>query len=90
MVRLDGRGQASRRGGSKSGGRQGLQRRFESSAVGEALIGALVALFLLVGIAWNLPASEIKNRLVPVLKPVAIAAGADQVWRCIRRIPFAG
>ena len=81
MVRLDGRGQASPRSGSKSGGRQGLQRRFEGSAIGEALIGALIALVLLIGIAWNLPASEIKNRLVPVLKPVAIAAGADQVWQ---------
>jgi hypothetical protein len=81
VVRLDGRGRASSRDGSKSGGRQGFQRRFEGSAVGEALIGAFVALFLLVGIAWNLPASEIKNRLVPVLKPIAIAAGADQVWQ---------
>ena len=49
MVRLDGRGQASRRGGSKSGDRQCLQRRFEGSAVGEALIGALIALVLLLG-----------------------------------------
>ncbi len=80
MVRLDGRGRASPRGGSKAG-LQGLQRRFESSAIGEALIGALVALILLVGIAWNLPASEIKNRLVPVLRPVATATGTDQVWQ---------
>ena len=45
------------------------------------MIGALIALILLIGIAWNLPASEIKNRLVPVLRPVATAAGADQVWK---------
>lgn len=45
------------------------------------MIGALVALILLVGIAWNLPTSEIKNRLVLVLRPVATATGTDQVWQ---------
>jgi hypothetical protein len=77
VVWLDRRGRASRRDGKTTG----LQRRFESSAIGEALIGALVALFLLVGIAWNLPASEIKNRLVMALRPVATATGTDQVWQ---------
>ena len=81
MVRLGGGGRAARRRGSKAGGLQGLQRRFESSVVGEALIGAFVALFLLVGVAWNLPASEIKNRLVPVLRPVATATGVGQGWK---------
>jgi hypothetical protein len=77
VVWLDRRGRASRRDSETTG----LQRRFESSAVGEALIGALVALLLLVGIAWNLPASEIKNRLVMALRPVATATGTDQVWQ---------
>jgi hypothetical protein len=80
VVRLDGRDRASRRVGSKRDVR-GLQRRFESSVFGEALTGAFVALFLLVGIAWNLPASEIKSSLVPVLKPVAVATGTGQIWQ---------
>jgi hypothetical protein len=56
-------------------------QKFETSRVGEALISALVMVILLIGVVWSLPASEIQREAVPVLKPIAGAAGLEQDWR---------
>ena len=73
----------------------GLCRRpaFENSDVGQAVISALVSLILMIGVAWNLPASKIKDTLTPVLEPVAQAMGLEQVWKMyapdvIRQLEF--
>jgi hypothetical protein len=54
---------------------------FESSDLGQALISSLIALILIIGVAWNLPDSKIKQSLVPLLEPVAQAVGLEQVWQ---------
>lgn len=58
-----------------------IGQRFEGSPFGEAAISGLVVVVLLIGVVWSLPDAEIKRRLVPVLQPVASAAGLEQSWR---------
>jgi hypothetical protein len=58
----------------------GLQRRFESSLVGEVLISGFVLILVLVNVVWNLPPSEIQRRVMPVLEPVAALTGLGQSW----------
>lgn len=54
--------------------------RIERSPAGRALLSVLV-LAILGGIAvWNLPHSELRARLVPVVEPYMHAAGLDQDW----------
>ena len=57
-----------------------LQQRFEESRVGKIVISIFVALFVLVGIVWNLPESPIQRGLVTVMAPVAAPVGLDQNW----------
>jgi hypothetical protein len=66
---------------------------FESSDVGQTLISALVSIVLLIGIAWNLPDSTIRGRLMPILEPVAQVLGLEQIWKMyapdvIRQLEF--
>jgi hypothetical protein len=58
-----------------------IGQRFEGSLVGQALISALVCVFVLVGVVWNMPDSEVKRTLTPTLQPIASAAALDQVWQ---------
>jgi hypothetical protein len=58
---------------------RGTARQFPSFK--ETLISAWIALVLLIGVVWNLPDAEIKRRLMPVLRPIASAAGLEQVWQ---------
>jgi hypothetical protein len=58
-----------------------VRQRFERTAVGEAVISGLVSVVLISGVVWNLPDSAIKRTLMPVLEPVAQAAGLEQGWR---------
>jgi hypothetical protein len=58
-----------------------IGRRFEASLVGEAVISGLVSLVLIIGVVWNLPDAQIRRSLMPVLRPVASAAGLEQGWR---------
>ena len=51
------------------------------SVFAEAMISALVSVVLFIGVVWNLPESEVKRQLTPVLRPVASAAGLEQGWR---------
>ena len=57
-----------------------LQQRFEESHVGKVVIGVFVAVFVLIGVLWNLPDSPIRRSLIPGLTPVAAPAGLDQYW----------
>jgi hypothetical protein len=57
-----------------------LQQRFEQSLVGEAVIYGLIAVVLLIAIAWNMPDSAIKERIKPTLTPLAAAVGLEQSW----------
>ena len=56
------------------------QQRFEESHVGKVMISAFVAVFVLIGVLWNVPDSPIRRSLIPVLTPVAAPAGLDQYW----------
>lgn len=58
-----------------------FQQRCEGSLVGEALISALVSVVVLIGIVWNLPDSEVKRVLTPILQPIAAGTGLEQGWR---------
>ncbi|OBB39912.1 hypothetical protein [Mycobacterium sp. 852002-51961_SCH5331710] len=57
-----------------------LQRRFEDSSLGKAVISVGMALFVTVGVVCNLPDSPIKRELLPVVEPVAVPAALDQSW----------
>jgi hypothetical protein len=57
-----------------------FQQRFEESRVGKVVISGLVAVFVLVGVVWNLPESPIQKSLRPLVEPVAAPAGLDQYW----------
>ncbi|MCT7657401.1 hypothetical protein [Mycobacterium deserti] len=59
---------------------RGVQQRFEESRLGKRVISGLLAIALLVCVAWNLPESPIKRALQPVLAPVAVPTGLDQGW----------
>jgi hypothetical protein len=58
----------------------GLQRRLESSLVGEVLISGFVLILVLVNVVWNLPPSEIQRRGTPALEPLAALTGLGQSW----------
>src|SRR3981189_1118342 len=47
----------------------------------EGVIGAVVALIVLIAVVSNLPAgSALKQSLEPVLTPIAMATGLEQYW----------
>jgi hypothetical protein len=47
----------------------------------EGVVGALVALIVLIAVVSNLPAgSSLKQSLSPVLSPIAMATGLEQYW----------
>jgi hypothetical protein len=49
--------------------------------VGEGVVGALVALIVLIAVVSNLPAgSSLKQSLEPMLTPIAMATGLEQYW----------
>jgi hypothetical protein len=58
-----------------------LGQRFERSRLGEVAISCLIVVVLITGMVWSLPDAEFKRRLMPVLQPVASAAGLEQNWR---------
>jgi len=70
-----------------------IGQRFERSMFGEAVISGLVVVVLITGVVWSLPDAEFKRWLMPVLQPVASAAGLEQSWRIyapepVRRLEF--
>jgi hypothetical protein len=58
-----------------------IGQRLETSAIGEAVISALVCVVVLIGVVWNLPDSEFKRVLTPTLRPIASATGLEQEWQ---------
>jgi hypothetical protein len=58
----------------------GFQERIEASDIGRALISAFVVITLVVIVAANLPASELKTKLTRVAGPYTDATGLNQVW----------
>jgi hypothetical protein len=57
-----------------------FQQRFEESILGEVVLSGLVAVILVIGVVWNLPDSQTRDELRPIVKPVAAATGFDQQW----------
>jgi hypothetical protein len=64
------------------------QQKITNPLLGEAVISGLVSVFLLIGVVWSLPNSEIKRGLTPILRPIASAAGLDQSWRMFAPEPI--
>jgi hypothetical protein len=77
MVVLDRYAATSRR---VTKGISALGRQFESSTTGQTLSSAVVAIAVVIGVAWNLPESDIKRSMMPTLYPIAAATGVSQVW----------
>ena len=70
---------------AKRFGVSAVQRRVGASSfvklVVEGVVGALVALIVLIAVVSNLPAgSALKQSLEPVLTPIAMATGLEQYW----------
>jgi len=57
-----------------------LQQRFERTRAGRIAISVFIALFVGVGVVFNIPESPIRGALEPALRPVAAAVGLDQYW----------
>ncbi|WIM86217.1 hypothetical protein PT015_15005 [Candidatus Mycobacterium wuenschmannii] len=45
-----------------------------------AATSALIIVFLLTGVAWNLPDAAITRAIAPILRPIALPLGLDQSW----------
>lgn len=73
-------------------GDQSLSERLETSQVGRFLISSLIAVILICLLVGNLPASVLKDRLAPGLRPLTIGAGLEQDWGVFspdpRRVSF--
>lgn len=54
------------------------------------MISLVVALLILIGVAWNLPDSSLKRALVPTLRPVASATGMQSTWQMYAPDPISG
>ena len=57
-----------------------MQERFESTAVGRAVISAFVLVTVVAVAIWNLPESEIKRKGFTVVRPYITALGLEQNW----------
>ena len=56
------------------------QQSMEASRVGQNVISVAVAVFVLVGVGWNLPDSPIRRGLLPLLQPTAAMLNLDKSW----------
>lgn len=64
----------------RSGGRS-PQQVFEESDFGRRVISGFIVLTVVSIAAWNLPASELRGVLRPVLSPYVTTVGLNQSWR---------
>lgn len=64
------------------------QERFEATRIGEIAISVLVALILLIAIAWSMPDSAIRRKAVAVVEPAALLSGLDQAWYMFAPDPY--
>lgn len=53
---------------------------FASTPVGRALLSLIVGFLVFTLVIWNLPDSEVRRELRPMLRPVVNAAAIDQSW----------
>lgn len=60
--------------------RPSLQERIEASRVGRWVLSALLAATLASVAIWNMPQSELREKLTPVVQPYVNATGLDQIW----------
>ena len=65
-----------------------VQQKIKNPLLYEAIVSGLVSVFLLIGVVWSLPDSEIKRSLTRSLRPIASAAGLDQSWRMFAPEPI--
>src|SRR4051812_45380218 len=56
------------------------QERFERTPIGEIPISVLIAMILIIAIAWSMPESAIRRAALPLVEPVAVTSGLDQSW----------
>jgi hypothetical protein len=71
-------------------GLSALGRRFESSFAGQVVISVVVALLIMIGVGWNLPDSQLKQSLIPTLRPIAAAVGMQANWQMYAPDPISG
>lgn len=64
------------------------QEQFEATRIGEIAISVLIAMILIVAIAWSMPDSAIRRKGVAVVEPVALISGLDQAWYMFAPDPF--
>ena len=57
-----------------------IGQRIESSAAGQAVIGAFALLLVLAVLGWNLPAGRPHDRAVRALGPLTQGLGLEQDW----------
>ena len=57
-----------------------MGERFEASAVGRAVLTALMALLAVAVVSWNLPAGRPREALRPYAANVVLPIGLDQDW----------
>jgi len=69
--------------------RSSIGQRFEESVVGQAVLSVAVGVLLIIGIVWNLPASFVKDALMPTVRPVAALTGMQQAWEMYGPDPIA-
>lgn len=60
--------------------RPSLQERVEASRTGRWVISALLVVTLAAVPIWNMPESELRETVHPVVEPYVNATGLDQVW----------
>jgi hypothetical protein len=58
----------------------GFQERLEATPFGRALISALIVATIVSLVVWNVPDSELKAKLLPVVRPYVNVVGLDQNW----------
>lgn len=64
------------------------QERFEGTPIGEIAISVLVAMILIIAIAWSMPDSAIRRKAVDIVEPAALISGLDQAWYMFAPDPF--
>jgi hypothetical protein len=57
-----------------------VQERLESSAAGRAAISLFIVVTVVSVVVWNLPASEVKQDALAVVRPYVLATGLEQNW----------
>ncbi|MBL8778839.1 MAG: hypothetical protein JNK12_23110 [Acidimicrobiales bacterium] len=68
--------------------RPSLQERLEASPAGEIAISVLIAVILITVVAWSMPDSAIRRKVVGIVEPMALTSGLDQSWYMFAPNPY--